>query len=75
MVRTIGIGLNFGGTRGGGNVVVGGGGWRHTDLHHPHDNYYAIENNHPTSNIHNPGNPSPASPSSSHSVLTSVGPI
>ncbi|RZC93349.1 hypothetical protein C5167_026107 [Papaver somniferum] len=41
--------------RGGGNVVVGGGGWRHTDLHHPHDNYYAIENNHPTSNIHNPG--------------------
>ncbi|KAI3855465.1 hypothetical protein MKX03_025423 [Papaver bracteatum] len=68
---TIGVGLNYGGTRGGGN----GGGWRHTDLHHPHDYYYAIENNHPTSNIHNPGIPSPTSPSSSHGMLTSVGPI
>ncbi|XP_026432411.1 protein WUSCHEL-like [Papaver somniferum] len=68
---TIGVGLNYGGgTRGGGN-----GGWRHTDLHHPHDYHYAIENNHPTSNIHNPGIPSPTSPSSSHSMLTSVGPI
>ncbi|KAI3989053.1 hypothetical protein MKX01_033089 [Papaver californicum] len=56
----------------------GGGGWRHTDRHHPHDYYYAIENNHPTSNIHIPGIPSPTSPSSSsssHGVLTSVGQI
>ncbi|RZC44829.1 hypothetical protein C5167_037772 [Papaver somniferum] len=66
---TTGVGLNYGGgTR-------GGGGWRHTDLHHLHDYYYAIENNHPTSNIHNPGIPSPTSPPSSHGMLTSVGPI